>query len=891
MTEQSATLGPDARDPRYDILFEPVKIGPVTAKNRFFQVPHCTGMGFLRPRTLAAMRGVKAEGGWGVVCTEYNSIHPSSDDLPGVHATLWDNSDIRAHRLMTDRVHEFGALAGAELWYGGARSPNLYSRLSAMDVASLPNLAGHPFQTRSMDKTDIRNLRRWHRKAAIRARDAGFDVVYVYATHGYLLANFLDPAMNTRSDEYGGSLENRVRLIRELIEETKEAVGDRCAVAVRFKADEAIGADGVPEYGERREMFQILADMPDLWDINIADYSLEMGMSRFAEEGALEPYMSWVKSVTDVPVVTVGRFTSPDTMVSQIKRGITDFIGAARPSIADPYLPRKIEEGRPEDIRECIGCNICYSGDSLGVPIRCTQNPTMGEEWRKGWHPEKIAPKGAEARVLIVGAGPAGLEAARVAGARGYNVMLTEASRNLGGRVSREAALPGMSEYIRVRDYREGQIAKMPNVDVFRESRLSADDVFDTLADHVAIAAGATWRTDRFDGKAYVPVATNGAAVLTPDDVMDGTLPEGPCVVFDGDNYYMGSLMAEALADAGGQVTYVTASDSVAAWAGNTSERWRIRTQMMEKGIQIVTAHTLTTFDGAQAALECSYTGRVHTIPAKGAVLATQRTANDGLYHQILAKVQGDMSQLPFSLTRIGDCEAPSIIAAAVYAGYKFAADLDIVQDIDEPLTFDRMDVGADVPQPVRRDPAGMLQVDAAYLRTLLDYYEEEIGGIAYFQGLADICTDPDQKAKMTLLAQVEQHTADIVAPLIERYGLTPRSQDVLAAEGAADARRGPQDWGGLIAHMRKVFPGYIADFERLERMAPPQDLPILKRMTEHEVVAIAFLELEAKGAPDAIAPLQRFLSTPVATQAAALRTLRGGISPSGRPAPGPGCG
>ncbi len=859
------------RDPRHDILFEPVKIGPVTAKNRFFQAPHCTGMGYLRPRTLAAMRGVKAMGGWGVVCTEYNSIHPTSDDAPGVHATLWDDSDISANRLMTDEVHAHGALAGAELWYGGARSPNLYSRLPAMDVASLPNLAGHPFQTRSMDKTDIRNFRRWHRKAALRARDAGFDVVYVYATHGYLLANFLDPVMNTRTDEYGGSLENRLRLTRELIEETKEAVGGRCAVAVRFKADETIGADGVPEYGERREMFERLAHMPDLWDINIADYSLEMGMSRFAKEGALEPYMSWVKSVTDVPVVTVGRFTSPDTMASQIKRGITDFIGAARPSIADPYIPNKIAEGRPEDIRECIGCNICYSGDSLGVPIRCTQNPTMGEEWRRGWHPERVEAKGSDSRVLIVGAGPSGLEAARAAGARGYAVMLAEATRVLGGRVPREAALPGMGEYIRVRDYREGQLAKLANVEVFRESRLTADDVFAVEADHVAIATGATWRRDRFDGKAYVPVATGGAEILTPDDIMDGTLPEGPCAVFDGDNYYMGGLMAEALADAGRHVTYITAEDSVSALAGNTSERWRIRTQMMDKGIEIVTAHTLTAFDGADATLECAYTGRLRRIPAKAAVLATQRSPNDDLYHEILARVEGDAARLPFTLTRIGDCEAPSIVAAAVHAGHRFAAELDTVQDVDQPLRFDRMDV-SDVPSYaiLGGATAAHAQADAKYLETLLQYYEEEVAGIAYFNALAEICDDPDQKTKMTLLAQVEQHTADIVAPLLTRHGLTPRGPDALAAEGAEDAARGPQDWHSLTQHMRQTFPGYIADFDRLERMAPPEDLHILKRMTEHEVVAIAFLELEAKKDPDSAAPLHRFLSEPVHTRAIA---------------------
>lgn len=685
-----------SRDPRYDILFEPVKVGPVTAPNRFYQVPHCTGMGHQRPRTLAAMRGVKAQGGWGVVCTEYNSIHPTSDDLPHAYASLWDDSDVRAHQLMTDAVHEHGSLAGAELWYGGARSSNNMTRLVSMDVDSVPNLAGHPFQTRAMDKTDIRNLRHWHKRAALRARDAGFDIVYVYATHGYLVSNFLNPRMNTRSDEYGGSLENRMRLTRELIEETKEAVGDRCAVAVRFSADEEIGEDGQPIFGERREMLEALANLPDLWDINIADYSLEMGVSRFVKEGALEPYMTWVKSVTDKPVVTVGRFTSPDTMVSQIKRGITDFIGAARPSIADPFLPKKIEEGRLSEIRECIGCNICYSGDSLGVPIRCTQNPTMGEEWRRGWHPEIITKKASNARVLVVGAGASGLEAARALGARGYEVMLAEATREIGGRVTREASLPGMSEYIRVRDYREQQLLQMTNVEIFRESLLSVEDVLAVEADHVAIATGATWRTDRFNEEVYLPIATGEAAlrVFTPDDIMDGRLPDGPTLIFDGDRYYMGSVMAERIRAEGHEVTYVTPSDSVSAWAGNTSERWRIRTHLMSRGIQIETAQTLVAFDGSQAVLECAYSGAEKTMAVSNIVMVTARKPNDALYRKILSEAGSD--SLPFSLTRIGDCDAPSIIAAAVYAGHRYAQELDSVVDIDEPLKHDRVDVGLD---------------------------------------------------------------------------------------------------------------------------------------------------------------------------------------------------
>jgi dimethylamine/trimethylamine dehydrogenase len=676
------------RNPRYDILFQPMQIGPVTARNRFYQVPHCTGMGWQRPRTLATMRGIKAEGGWGVVCTEYNSVHPSSDDAHHVSASLWDDSDIRAHSLMTDLVHAQGSLAGAELWYGGSRSANMGTRQVALDVASLPNGVGHPFQARAMDLTDIRTLRRWHRKAALRAKAAGFDIVYVYATHGYLLANFLDPAVNTRSDEYGGTMENRTRLMRELIADTRDAVGDRCAVAVRFAADEVEGADGEPIWGERRDMFASMAELPDLWDINIQDYSLEMGVSRFVKEGALEPYMAWVKSVTTKPVVTVGRFTSPDSMASQLRRGVTDFIGAARPSIADPFLPRKIDEGREADIRECIGCNVCYAGDSIGVPIRCTQNPTMGEEWRRGWHPERVAPKGSEARILIVGAGPAGLEAARVLGARGYAVTLAEASRVLGGRVVAEAGLPGMAEYIRVRDYREQQLLQMPNVEVFRDSALTADDVRAFGADHVAIATGARWSRLVAQDKVISDVAP-GVEVLTPDDIMAGRLPRGRTVVFDGDGYYMGGVVAERIRAAGHAVTLVTPSDTVAEWAGKTGERWRVRSHLMRLGVDIVTAHAIRQFDGAEVTLACAYSGRAMVLPAVSLVMVSHREPVDGVYRALMA------GPLPFTLRRIGDCEAPAIIAAAIHAGHAYAREMDAPVDPDQPIRHERIDVGA----------------------------------------------------------------------------------------------------------------------------------------------------------------------------------------------------
>jgi len=684
------------RDPRYDVLFEPVKIGPVTAKNRFYQVPHCTGSGWERPRTLAGLREIKAEGGWAVVNTEYCSVHPACDDAPHPIASLWDKGDIKSHALMTEKVHAHGALAGVELCIGGARMSNLGTREVALGVTSMPNMAGNPFQTRAMDKADIREVRRWHRNAALRAKEAGFDIAYVYATHGYLLSQFISKAYNTRSDEYGGSMENRIRLTREIIEDTKEAVGDRMAVAVRFSAETNGGydaGDGNPMPGETREIFEILGELPDLWDININDYSLEMGLSRFVGEAALEPYVASIKSITSKPVVTVGRFTSPDTMVSQIKRGIIDFIGAARPSIADPFLPKKIEEGRLDDIRECIGCNICYMGDGRSVPIRCTQNPTMSEEWRRGWHPEHFPPKESESRVLIVGAGPAGLEAAHGLGKRGYDVMLAEATRELGGRVTLESRLPGLSEWARVRDYRLQQLEKLNNVEVFRESDLSADDVLGVEADHVVTATGSQWRNDGFGSANPTGIAGIDAidALYTPDDIMAEQIPAGPSVVFDDDHYYMGSVIAELLRARGLPVTLVTPEDTISAWGAYTMDRWRAQTKLMEMGVDLVVGHNLTAFDGRSATLQCEYTDRQKTIGAAAVVLVTARAPNDGLYQALTERMTAGAEGAPRTLKRIGDCEAPAIIAAAIYSGHRYARELDASIDPDNPMKHDRV--------------------------------------------------------------------------------------------------------------------------------------------------------------------------------------------------------
>jgi dimethylamine/trimethylamine dehydrogenase len=692
------------RNPHYDILFEPVRIGPVTAKNRFYQVPHCNGMGHRAPSGMAAMRRVKAEGGWAVVCTEVCEIHPSADVSPHAEARLWDDADIPALARAADAIHQFGALAGVELGHHGFRAQNRTSREIPMGPSSHTVVSYDPVQSRVMDKEDIRNLRRWHKAAAVRAKRAGFDIIYVYAAHGLVTPmQFLSKRYNQRTDEYGGSLENRVRLLRELIEETKDAVGDTCAVPVRICVDELVGPAGLCADGEGREVIEMLADLPDLWDLTVGDWSNDSRPSRFGEEGVHEEYVNFVKKVTGKPVVGNGRFTSPDTMVSQVRRGVLDFIGAARPSIADPFLPRKVEEGRLGEIRECIGCNICAAADNTYTPIRCTQNPTMGEEWRRGWHPEYIPERESDDQVLIIGAGPAGLECALALGKRGYDVMLAEASEELGGRSAREPRLPGLAIWGRVREYRVEQLNHLPNVQVYLASAMNAQDVLDTGANRIVIATGSHWRRDGVARYHRAPVTDlDQTAIFTPDDVMDGKQIAGPVIVYDDDHYYMGGVIAEKLRLQGLDVTLVTPAPLASAWTVNTLEQTRIQRRLLEIGVKICTNEALVGFASGEATIACAFTGSTRAVEATAIVMVTARLQNDTLHADLLARASEWANAGIKTVERIGDALAPGTIAAATFSGHRYAREIDREPWGDEvPFMRENAELG-----PWRSEPA-----------------------------------------------------------------------------------------------------------------------------------------------------------------------------------------
>ena len=667
---------------RYKILFESVEIGPKVAKNRFYQVPHAMGSGNDMPNTRAAQRGIKAEGGWGVVNTGYCSIHPSSDDRPLPFARLWSEKDIASHVPMIEAVHEHDALAGIEFFHGGAYTANRHTRMPPISPSGIQQKVSelmdmHLTAPKVMDKKDIKDLIQWHVIATERAIQAGFDIIYCYAGMGFLPYHFLHPTFNNRNDEYGGSLENRSRLMRELISEMKEVAGDRAAIAVRMSTDELLTFKSESSESEAHEFFEINGEFPDLWDIKMSSWFKECPSGRFAESGHMEPYNSFVKKLTSKPVVGVGWFTSPDIMAKQINDGILDFVGAARASIADPFLPNKLKEGREDDIRECIGCNICASCYNQGIPVRCTQNPSMGEEWRRGWHPEKIKPKSSDNSVLVIGGGPAGLEATLSLARRGYSVAIADSNKELGGRINMESKLPGMTSYKRVVDYRVNQINQLSNVDVFLDNTLSPDDVLELGFDHVVTATGSAWQPSIMDEKSAPVLIDKTDTIFTPENVLNGCELKSPVIIFDFDYYYMGGLMAEYIKDLGHEVTIITPFDKVSPWSFNSNEIDEIQLRLQEKDIRVITQCRIKKVKDSSVKLIHKVSHEETDIDRGSLVLVGYRKQNDSLFSDLNSREEDLKTSGIKSLQNIGDSNAPGAVVHAVFAGHLYANTFD----------------------------------------------------------------------------------------------------------------------------------------------------------------------------------------------------------------------
>jgi dimethylamine/trimethylamine dehydrogenase len=664
-----------------------VQIGPKTLKNRFCQVPQCTHFGTDLAGSHAYHRGIKAEGGWALVNTEYCSIHPESDDYPRNYSRLWDDADVRNLSVMCDAVHEHDALAGVELWYGAAHAANLDTRTAARGVAQVAPYPGLPGTCYEVTIPEIRELQQFFVDAALRARQAGFDVMNVYGGHAEsITGQFFSRFYNKRTDQYGGSFENRARFWRECIELVREAVGDSCAIAARHSVDDR-GQPAI-DRDDALQFIELVDDLVDFWDLVVGTgeaFQEDIGPSRTHPENHEADAVRRARAHTKKPIIGVGRFVSPDVMVEAIRSGQLDIIGAARPSIADPFLPRKIEEGRLGDIRECIGCNICVASTRIAARLTCTQNATAGEEYRRGWHPERFdRARNADKDVVVVGAGPAGLECARVLGERGmHRVHLLDRSSDLGGHLGWVSRLPGLGQWHRVVDYRKIQLEKLKNVEVILNAPLTKQEILEYGAEIVVLATGSHWAADGLNPstqKAIPGAEAPRAHVLTPEQIMvDGAeVPGDQVVIYDTDGYYVAVGIAERLASQGKQVTIVTSLNSVAPFLEHTGEATFVYTRLYDLGVQLLPERTVTRVADDHVQLAHHYDSRgAVDVPTSAVVLVTQRNSDDALYRELTAEPERLKAEGIEGVYRTGDCLVPRYIRDSIFDGHRLAREID----------------------------------------------------------------------------------------------------------------------------------------------------------------------------------------------------------------------
>lgn len=664
---QSGSAG--SAQPHYPLLFQPLRIGPLEIRNRVVFAGHGSRFVDWHSHHLTERQGhylaERAAGGVGLVIQGSSMVHPTGLAAAGVNE-VYSDSAVPAYARVAEMVQAEGAAIFGQLSHLGRQGDTFAAHRELWAPSAVADPASRVVP-HAMTHRDIAELTACYRSAARRLVAAGFDGLEVYLAHGYLLCEFLSRFSNSRTDGYGGSLENRCRLPLEVLEAVRDEVGGAVPVGIRVSAEEFVPGGLSP--GECGEI------VAHLMDRTRVDY-VSVSQSNYASIDRMIPDMSFPRApyahyageireaTAGVPTFAVARLVTPEQCEELLGAGVADAVCLVRPLIADPEWASKAAAGRREDIRECISCNVgCRGGPHRGSPIACLVNPAVGEEARWGFRRLNRAP--VSRRVVVIGGGPGGLKAAETAALRGHEVILLEATERLGGQVLvAAAAMPYRDEFANSVRHLEGQIHKL-GVEVRTGVRADAPTALADDPSCVIVATGS------LPGSIDVP---GGERIVSAHEaILDGV--GGPRVVLidAGEAGWKACTAAENLAAAGHKVILVSPVPVGASM--DAFSRPPMLRRLRSAGVEFLEYHTLSAVRAGRAEVTETLTGTPRLLAADSVVGAGYGVADDALFGELLALSEAGAAP-GMELHAVGDCLAPRQAIDAIWDAFRVARDL-----------------------------------------------------------------------------------------------------------------------------------------------------------------------------------------------------------------------
>jgi 2,4-dienoyl-CoA reductase-like NADH-dependent reductase (Old Yellow Enzyme family)/thioredoxin reductase len=642
-------------------MFTPIQIGPITIPNRVVRTGHATGLGEgTMSDALIGYHRERAKGGVGLSIIELMSLHSSAYPfLRGGAPGLVDG-----YRKLMDQVRPYGMRVFQQLGHMGNEMPQADGGPPWSSSDSIGASVGVP--AHAITKKQIAELRDCYVSAAKDCEAGGLDGVELHMAHGYLIQQFLSPLYNLRTDEYGGSFENRTRLAMELLAAVKAVLPKHMALGVRLSSEHLEGGMGPNEVSQVVKLFTDLG-LIDYVNLSIGtDYNMHKIIGAMHEPTGYELASDVpVKRETNLPVIVTGRFRTIEEADQVVGQGDADMVAMNRAHIADPDIVRKTLAGRADEVRPCIGCNHgCIGGLHTVGKIGCTVNPAVGLE--DSLSEELIEASPTPLSVLVVGGGPAGLEAARVAALRGHKVVLAEASNDLGGsiniakRAPRRMGIGDITEWLEREVYRLG-------VEVRLSTYIQGEDVAELAPDAVIIATGSFPRVN--SQQMFVPgghvVGVEQAHVVSSHDVlMAGHNRDwgANILLFDDTGHYEGVAAAEYLAERGCSVTFATSHSSFAPGLVPSLSSEPALERLLKHNFRFIPYARLVAIEGGRSRIVNRFGGGEIEVPADTVVLVQHNAANRSLAE--------DLADFEGLVVIVGDARSPRYLQTAIREGH-----------------------------------------------------------------------------------------------------------------------------------------------------------------------------------------------------------------------------